>query len=241
MDEAAVLAKTSYDFFHDGLEKANEELAEYGFQNYRVDPLLSDSHSVVIDRPGQSAVVSMRGTATFADLIPDARIALGAHVLPGGDDRFDEARGKLSAAIAKYGDAIPVGHSLGGALALHAARSAGKRAIAFNPGSSPLGEIPRAVVCSALGNCGPSSDVYTTGTDPISYSSYLADGATDNVIKVPSKKNVDFLTHSLLHFLPAKQSSTFPSYLDPVDAATGDTVPVCIAFPELCGKVLERG
>ena len=95
MDEAAVLAKTSYDFFHDGLEKANEELAEYGFSNYRVDPLLSDSHSVVIDRPGQPAVVSYRGTASFADLIPDARIALGAHVIPGGDDRFDEAESLL--------------------------------------------------------------------------------------------------------------------------------------------------
>ena len=133
------------------------------------------------------------------------------------------------------------GHSLGGTLALHSARHHGARAIVFNPGSSPLAEPFHAAVCSTI-DCGYSKRqrIYSTGRDPISLSSYLFDRLTDDVITVPSKERSDLLSHSLIHFLPRRMGvSTAPLYLDPVTIGTGERVPFCQAFPELCP--LSRG
>ena len=86
-------------------------------------------------------------------------------------------------------------------------------------------------------DCGYSERqrIYSTGRDPISLSSYLFDRATDDVIAVPSKERSDLLSHGLVHFLPPRPGVlTAPSYLDPVTIGTGERVPFCQAFPELC-------
>jgi hypothetical protein len=119
---------------------------------------------------------------------------------------------------------------------LHAARHHDAKAIVFNPGSSPLAEPFHAAVCSTV-DCGYSERqrIYSTGRDPISLSSYLFDRATDDVITVPSKERSDLLSHGLVHFLPPRRGVlTAPSYLDPITMGTGERVPFCQAFPELC-------
>ena len=86
--------------------------------------------------------------------------------------------------------------------------------------------------------CAPQSKrqrIYSTGRDPISLSSYLFDRATDDVITVPSKERSDLLSHGLVHFLPPRHGVlTAPAYLDPITIGTGEHVPFCQAFPELC-------
>ena len=77
--------------------------------------------------------------------------------------------------------------------------------------------------------------IYSTGRDPVSLSSYLFDRATDDVITVPSKERSDLLSHGLVHFLPPRHGVlTAPAYLDPITMGTGERVPFCQAFPELC-------
>ena len=245
--EYAVLSKAAYDFFHGGEALARSELQEYGLGDHQIDEALSDDHAVVITRPDGSAVVSYRGTDHISDLAPDFQIALGYHHNPmlqsmgaaasqWAGDRFAGARSRFSEAKTKHDRVTLTGHSLGGTLALHAARHHGARAIVFNPGSSPLAEPFHAAVCSTI-DCGYSKRqrIYSTGRDPISLSSYLFDRATDDVITVPSKERSDLLSHSLIHFLPRRMGvSTAPLYLDPVTIGTGERVPFCQAFPELC-------
>jgi pimeloyl-ACP methyl ester carboxylesterase len=250
MDEQAeysVLSKAAYDFFHGGEVLAQSELQEYGLGDHRIDGALSDDHAVVITRPDGSAVVSYRGTDHISDLAPDFQIALGYHQNPvlqsmgaaayqGASDRFADARTRFGAAQEKHGRATLTGHSLGGTLALHAARHHDAKAIVFNPGSSPLAEPFHAAICSTF-DCGYSQRhrIYSTGSDPISLSSYLFDRATDDVITVPFKKRDDLLSHGLVHFLPRRTGvKTAPTYLDPVTIRTGERVPFCQAFPELC-------
>ena len=162
--------------------------------------------------------------------------SMGAAASQFAGDRFADARSRFGEAKKKHGSVTSTGHSLGGTLALHAARHHDAKAIVFNPGSSPLVEPFHAAVCSTI-DCGYSERqrIYSTGRDPISLSSYLFDRATDDVITVPSKERSDLLSHSLIHFLPRRMGvSTAPLYLDPVTIGTGERVPFCQAFPELC-------
>ena len=76
--------------------------------------------------------------------------------------------------------------------------------------------------------------IYSTGYDPISLSSYLFDGATDDVIPVEPKDTGDYLSHGLVHFLPRRRMGEHPAYLDPVFLPSGERVPFCQLFPELC-------
>ena len=250
MDEQAeysVLSKAAYDYFHGGRSLAQTELQEYGLGGYGIDAALSDDRAVVITRPDGSAVVSYRGTDHLSDLVPDFQIALGYHQNPWlqsigaaaaylASDRFTDARERFSKAKAKHNNVSVTGHSLGGTLALHTARSnAGTRAIVFNPGSTPLAEPFHAAYCSAY-DCGYTvkQRIYSTGYDPISLLSYLFDGATDDVIPVEPKDTGDYLSHGLVHFLPRRRMGEHPAYLDPVFLPSGERVPFCQLFPELC-------
>ena len=49
MEEYALLAKASYEYLQ-GRERVEEELRDHG-KEFRVDPALSDDHSVVLVRP----------------------------------------------------------------------------------------------------------------------------------------------------------------------------------------------
>ena len=68
-------------------------------------------------RPDGSAVVSYRGTQDPSDLVPDVQLALGMT-----GKRVHEARQRFKEARDKYGHVVATGHSLGGHLALDAAR-----------------------------------------------------------------------------------------------------------------------
>ena len=246
--EAAVLSKAAYDYFRDGLEAAQAELVEYGLDGYHFDAALSDDYSVVIERPDRTAVISYRGTDALEDVVPDIQILLGRHspfahrltALRSGThitDRFEAADRKYQHAAEKYTPeriAYLTGHSLGGTQAIATARRRGLVSHAFNPGSSPFVEMIHAGVCS-LADCDerPQS-IYTTGTDPISFGSYLFDPATDNVVTVMPKHGGDWFSHSLSHFLPSRASRPEPTWLQPVHAVTGERRPFCEAFPAYC-------
>ena len=244
MDEAAVLSKAAYDYFREGFETTQFELPQYGLEGYQLDEDLSDNYSVVVTRPDKSAVISYRGTDALQDVIPDVQVLFGRHspfltkhrLLV--TDRFDRAFQKYEDASAKHAIAYVTGHSLGGSQAITTARKYGLTSKTFNPGSSPLIEMLHAGVCS-MADCGElPQTIFTTGMDPISFSSYLFDRATDNVITVSPKHGGDWLSHSLNHFLPPRRRSApaEPSWLQLVDAVTGERRPFCEVFPDLCGR-----
>jgi len=249
MNEAAVLSKTAYDYFKEGPNVAQKELSEYGLQGYEVDTSLSDDYSVVIERPDGSAVISYRGTDSMEDVVPDIQIVLGRHS-PFVDrfafhrhvltDRFERASKKYVDASNKHNIAYVTGHSLGGTQGISVARKHGAKAIAFNPGSSPLVEMVHAGICS-VADCGEQRQtIYTTGSDPISFSSYLFDRATDDVIKVPAKHGGDLISHSLFHFLPARLKSVEPEWLQPIVVRTGERRPFCQVYPHLCPRMSKE-
>ena len=121
-------------------------------------PCFGDDHTVVLVRPDGSAVISYRGTQELGDLVPDTQIALG---MSGG--RVHEARQRFQEARDKYGHVVATGHSLGGHLALDAARYHDGEAVVFNPGSSPAYDAPHAVLCGgATRNLRPSTRLGAT-------------------------------------------------------------------------------
>lgn len=221
MEEYALLAKASYEYSQAGAERVEEELRDHG-KEFRVDPVLSDDHTVVLVRPDGSAVVSYRGTHELGDLVPDAQLALG---MSGG--RVYDARQRFKEARDKYGRVMATGHSLGGHLALDAARYHDGEAVVFNPGSSPLYDAPHAGFCGMGGCHSKPSTIYTTGRDPISLSSFVFDRVTDRVLRVRPKRDGDALSHSLSHFLPTKPLAVPQRSAKPHSS-------FCHEFPELC-------
>jgi len=230
--EAAVLSKSAYDHLREGPEVTQAELLEYGLAGYKLDPEFSDDDSVTIVRPDGSVVIAHRGTDSVRDVLPDAAILFGRHAaavgLPFVDDRFDLASRKYERVRAAFpgADISTVGHSLGGTLADHVGRKHGIKSLAFNPGSTPHAEAMRYVFGGGGGR------VYSTGSDPISYSAYLFGS---DVVRVPPAPDGDWLSHGLNHFLPARRTSSEPpEYLLPVSTLSGERVPYCVAHPELC-------
>lgn len=234
-EEAAVMSMTAYNFYREGYEKAQDELQNYGMDDYQILPELSDDYSSVILRPDGTAVVAYRGTDAFEDLIPDIGIVFGAHnsLLPFQSmHRFQKADQKLKETREKYDVKYLTGHSLGGAQAITTARRNGLTSITFNPGSSPMSEATHYLMCSNSKMCAQElpQTILTTGVDPISYSSYLWDRKTDNVKVIqPKKLPGDYISHSLTHFMPDRKKSAPapPEWLQPLNIVTGERVMFC--------------
>ena len=215
-EEYAVLSKAAYDWYHGDHDLAKEELEAYGLP-YRFDTDHSDANSVTIVKPDGSAVLSYRGTVLSnpSDLLADFQIVMGVHSNPwmqqmNAMNRFEEASRKYERVQEKYGNVKLTGHSLGGSQALATARRHSADAIVFNPGSSPFSEPFHYL----LSDDKPQT-IYTTGDDPISYSSYLFD-RNDKVILVSKKERSGYSTHSLINFLPPRRNRREPEYLQPV-------------------------
>ena len=236
--EYAVLSKAAYDVYYGDVDLANKELEAYGLP-YKIDEEHSDRNSVTIVKPDGSAVISYRGTdfTNVADLLADFQILMGVHSNPlmqqqNAMNRFEDASVKYEKVEAKHGQPKLTGHSLGGAQALHVARKYGGDAVVFNPGSSPFAEPFHTL----LSNDKPQT-IFTTGDDPISYSSYMFD-RNDRVILVPRKDRENFYSHSLVNFLPARVSRIDPPvYLDSIDMETQERISLCELYPDLCRKI----
>lgn len=241
--EAAVLSAASYNFYRNGYDNTQEELEHYGLGNFHILPELSDDHSTVILRPDGKAVVSYRGTDAFEDIIPDLGIAFGAHnsLIPYSMHRFEKADQKLKDTQEKYDVKYLTGHSLGGAQAISTARKNGLHSITFNPGSSPIPEATHAFLCSTSNICENElpQTIFTTGKDPISYSSYLFDRFTDDIKTIqPKDLPGDFISHSLTHFMPERQTKTNPpDWMRPINMITGETFCDPDLQEDLCPKM----
>jgi hypothetical protein len=235
--EMAVLSKSAYDVYFGNVKQANEELESYGL-NYRIDEEHTDENSVTIIKPDGSAVIAYRGTdfTNPSDLLADFQILMGVHSNPlmqplHAMNRFEDANIKYNKVKQKYGVPKLTGHSLGGAQALHVARRNNVDSIVFNPGSSPFAEPFNWLLTSDK-----PQTIYTTGDDPISYSSYMFD-RNDNLIVVPRKDRENFYSHSLVNFLPPRRQAIEPPiWMNPVELETRQTVPFCEIYPELCGR-----
>ena len=233
--EYAVLSKAAYDLYYGDADAANRELQAFGLP-YKIDEQHSDKDSVTILRPGKQPVVAYRGTdfTSPRDLLADLQILAGVHSTPlmwpaNPMNRFENAHRRYEQVKAVHGEPILTGHSLGGAQALHVARRNGGDAVVFNPGSSPLAEPFHSLFTSDK-----PQKVYTTGDDLISYSSFLG---RDNIVLVPRKDREQYLSHSLINFLPPRQLPFDPlPYLAPVHRETMQRVRFCEIYPDLCGR-----
>lgn len=253
--EHAVLSKTAYDYYLESPRIAQEELAEYGYSDYKIDHSLSDDHAVTVVKPSGQAVLAYRGThfsvddaMTDRDLLADALILTGYHRSPmyqyavnslsnvmGTETRFQRAENRYKDVKARYGDVTLTGHSLGGQLASFVGRKYKEPTLMFNKGSSPIADVYHA------GTGFYDNHVhYTTGTDPISFGSTF-DITSEKMVKLPQPvEYFDYITHSLNYFMPKRkgiQRFDEPMYMQPVRITDGKRMPFCMLYPsdELCG------
>jgi hypothetical protein len=126
-----------------GDEKSIQALKEQG---YTVES--KKDNYTIFSHPTEKGVIAFRGTKTPRDLYSDLNVAYN---LP-YDQRFVEARQLAE----KYPDYLLTGHSLGGSLAIDAAKKSKNESVVFNPGSSMYGL-----------NYGQTK-VYKSSNDPIS-------------------------------------------------------------------------
>jgi len=136
-DDYKTLSKVAYKKHQPNIEKAIEHT------NFKYDPSLSSQTEKVFHNPHtKETVVSHAGTnfgsrKWYNDLKSDHAILWG---LEKQDNRFKNAQSHLDKVKNKYGKNITVtGHSLGGSITDHLARSNHDiKGIAFNRGSGPL-------------------------------------------------------------------------------------------------------
>jgi hypothetical protein len=173
------------------------ELAGFG-----LDPLISTERTAVYVSPAKGKIIiGHRGTVPSdqSDLKQDALIIAGQF---DKSDRLKRALRTVEDAVKKYPglQLENTGHSLGGRVAAEIGKVLGGRVVTFNMGSSP------ADIASSLKNkamCAISNGKlcrnlkmqthYSTGIDPISFTTALLHGST--LIK-PEQINV----HSLSNF-----------------------------------------
>lgn len=141
-----------------------------GFTHERINPEIS----VLKNPTTKRAVIGIRGTANIGDALTD--IAVG-----GGDikntERYKRTREQIQKIKNDLGSDYNIslaGHSLGGALAHHAADEFGMSGHVFNPASS-LGDVPKTDKITA----------HVTEDDPVSML-YRHKGKT-NIYKNPDK------------------------------------------------------
>jgi len=256
--EHAILAKTSYDYYLESADFAEEELEEYGFGQYIIDEAFSDDHAVTIVKPDGSAVISYRGThfsiddsMTDNDLMADALIATGYHRSPkmqyamnhiakaiGTETRFQRAENHYKKVKEMYPQITLTGHSLGGQLASFVGRKYDEKTYMYNKGSSPIID-PFFAGTGKFQN----HKHYTTGTDPISYAATF--DTSEEIIDIPEPQiYTDYITHSLNYFLPkrkGRKENNFaitdePDYLKPIRMSDGKKIKFCDLYPndELC-------
>jgi hypothetical protein len=258
--EHAIMSKVSYDYHLESPEFAQNELEEYGYDDYIIDNEFSDDHAVTIVKPDGSAVISYRGTnpnllqkSADYDLMADSLIFGGYHQSPsmqfavnyladsiGTQTRFVRAENHYKKVKDLYDSVTVTGHSLGGRLASYVGRKYNEKTYMYNKGSSPL-------IDPFFAGSGkfPNHKHYTTGTDPISYGSIF--DKSETLIDIPEpEENFDYITHSLNYFLPKKIGkkskdgkniiSPEPTYLMPIRKKDGKRINFCQLFPndELC-------
>jgi hypothetical protein len=155
-------------------------------QNFTYDPAASTERTAVyVSAPQKRVIVAHRGTVPTdqSDLKQDALIAIGQF---SRSDRLKRALQTVSEVAAKYpGYKIEnTGHSLGGRVASEIAKSTGQLAVTFNLGGSPAdiaSSLKNKAVC-AISNSQLCKNLknqrhYSTGIDPVSFTSALLHGS----------------------------------------------------------------
>lgn len=173
-----------------------------GGQNFAYDPAASTERTAVyVNQAMKRIIVAHRGTVPSdqSDLKQDALIAIGQF---SKSDRLKRALQTVAEAAKKYpGYTIEnTGHSLGGRVASEIAKSTGQLAVTFNLGGSPAdiaSSLKNKAVC-AISNSQLCKNLknqrhYSTGIDPVSFTSALLHGSVQ--VK-PAQLNV----HSLANF-----------------------------------------
>ena len=218
--ENAVLAKASYDYYHHGKEKVQSELNSYKEgRGWKLDSDLSNKNGVVLHK-GKNTVISYRGTDPLnpSDLFADTQILLFGreHIPIYLNDRFDEADSLYARTKAMFpnNDISLTGHSLGGSEALYVANKRGVPSVTFNTGSS-IG----SAIFSNLSNTknAKNQTVYITAKDIISN---LNLRTPYNVKIVPTRSQLNLVTHDISHLLPERQKEEYiepePMYMKPM-------------------------
>jgi len=217
-EEYSVLSKASYDYYHNGIDKAQKELQSYSqTKDFKIDPKLSNKNAVVLEK-GNQVVISYRGTdlKNPSDILADAEILLGRDKIKLFlNDRFDEANSLYNKVKAEYpeSDITLTGHSLGSAEAIYVGTKNNTKSVSFNEGTSPLDAL-----FSHFGSkeADKKQIVYITAKDIISNLTILE---PYDVRYVTAKNDLNFLSHSLNYFLPPKsENEPIPDYLKPVYA-----------------------
>lgn len=177
---------------------------EYASQlGYTIDDELSSKNYTVFHNPETSnTVLAFRGTKEIADAPVDGLVLLnmGSH-----SQRYKNAGSVARKVVSKYGlsNSSSTGHSLGGALSIHANRETGIKSTAFNPLSSLGGKVTGTIEKAYCESVGASSNrcvnarnstVLRVDSDPVAMRYRGADQA---IVRVRRKtKN----PHSLENF-----------------------------------------
>eukprot|EP00976_Prorocentrum_cordatum_P101211 1192530-Prorocentrum_minimum.AAC.3 len=173
-----------------------------GLSNFKLDKELSTKkNSVFVDNITGEVVISYKGTnpTNFEDLYDDLQIIRSQE---NHTSRFKQAENLYTSVKNKYGknNIKIVGHSLGGAIAMHVGEANDIETHSFNPGISALRTLE-----SHTRNTNKSY-VYRTQNDPVSIGSRLNQDKNRKIIVVPQKDLID--SHSIDNFYKTKHIKT---------------------------------
>lgn len=216
METYAILAKTSYDTYHNGIPEAQKELEKYSqTKGYTIVPEFTTKNATTIKDPKGDYIISFRGTdlKNPSDLFADFEILAGRDKIPIFlNDRFDEADSLYQSVKKVAGDksVTLTGHSLGGAQSIYVGLKNNETSHSFNTGTSPF-----STIFSQLPSKGKDKqNIYLTGKDIISNLGFIQ---PYNVKYVDAENNLNFVSHDINYFLPEYSvEAEKPKYLQPV-------------------------
>jgi hypothetical protein len=211
----AILAKSSYDTYHNGINEAQNELGKYSqTKEYHILPEFTNKNATVIEK-GNDVVISYRGTdlKNPSDLFADFEILMGRDKMPIFlNDRFDEANKLYNKIKTEMPDKniTLTGHSLGSAQSIYVGLKNDIPSYSFNTGTSPF-----STLFSQLPSKGKDKqNIYLTGKDIISNLAFIQ---PYKVHYVEANNDLNFVSHDINYFLPEySEKSEKPNYLQPI-------------------------
>jgi len=189
-------------FANDAYEPVNDR---HTIDGYEYMPSLSDHQVAVYKNPSGKVIVAYKGTSDKGDIIPDVKIALNKYKNSGEYKNKDT---HLKSLIKDYGadNIITTGHSKGAFESHHLAVTNGLKSHSFAVGGTPL-DITKKIFQQGYCKIYPSKckDVlennytYTTGIDPVSFTSMIGIG-NNKLVKLKTKN-----VHGLKNYMADKE------------------------------------
>lgn len=223
MEENSVLVQASYEHNKNDqdFDATQRHIESYGLKGYHIDKDLSDDESLVLFNDQDDEItLAIRGTEGLdpEDWMANFQIISGNYITT---ERYEGEEAKIHKIMGKYPNKKMkvAGHSLGGNISYRLGRKYNIEGHHFNPAAFTTEHIDAIKSLFTREEALDKQNFYTTGSDWLStFQDYeFMNWLGKQKVHYQYKPGVDWIGHSIKHFLPPKNGEveeTYKSYVE---------------------------